>query len=445
VNILLQPHSIELLERVDLVLSSPLLGVAASLSELVRPLLGHSALVIFTEDCTGRPQKKAGDPRISDRVSIAELDTLRCSLPEGSAPLWLAGAMIGSEVRPVALWLAATGALLVLTDPEPGPESELDETPGRPGTVSEGGASEDGRETGPARSLAVIGQLWELVAAGIRRQVAAAPPAYLFDSRAASAERARVIADLTDAHATTLESLLAVLRARDARPESARQNAIDLTTKAMVRLRAVSDRDRSLSEEPVAQAFERLRDDLRPLVRFGDLDVQFIEPPLNGRALPGEVAHAGRAIVRGAVLALIDQEGVGRVRVQWDCDGSNLLIRVRDDGPGDLTTDVPSVSRLAGRVAALSGSLEVEATAGWGSEMVVTLPLDAPVAALAPAAEWGLSPREQGVLELVASGLRNRAIAEALLISENTVKFHVANLLRKVGASTRAELASLAR
>ena len=133
------------------------------------------------------------------------------------------------------------------------------------------------------------------------------------------------------------------------------------------------------------------------------------------------------------------------MRVQWDCDGSNLLIRVRDDGPGDLTTDVPSVSRLVGRVAALSGSLEVEATAGWGSEMVVTLPLDAPVAALAPAAEWGLSPREQGVLELVASGARNRAIAEVLSISENTVKFHVANLLRKVGASTRAELASLAR
>ena len=439
-NPLLQPHSIELLTRIDPVLSSPLLGVAASLSELVRPLLAHSALVIFTEDCTGRPQKKAGDHFITDRVSIAELDALRASMPEGSTPLWLADATIGSETRPVAAWLAATGALLVLTDPEPGPESEPAEASGRPGTVADGGP-----ENGPARSIAVIGQLWELVAAGIRRQVAAAPPAYLFDSRAASAERARVIADLTDAHATTLESLLAVLRARDASAEAARQNAIDVTAQAMVRLRAVSDRDRSLSEEPVAQAFERLRDDLRPLVRFGDLDVQFIEPPLNGRALPGEVAHAGRAIVRGAVLALIDQEGVGRVRVQWDCDGSNLLIRVRDDGPGDLTTDVPSVSRLAGRVAALSGSLEVEATAGWGSEMVVTLPLDAPVAALAPAAEWGLSPREQGVLELVASGARNRAIAEVLLISENTVKFHVANLLRKVGASTRAELASLAR
>ena len=87
----------------------------------------------------------------------------------------------------------------------------------------------------------------------------------------------------------------------------------------------------------------------------------------------------------------------------------------------------------------------MQATAGWGSELTVSLPLDAPLAPLTPASEWGLSPREQGVLALVASGARNKAIAAELLISENTVKFHVANLLRKVGASTRAELASLAR
>jgi len=268
---------------------------------------------------------------------------------------------------------------------------------------------------------------------------------YLRDSRAGSAERAKLIADLTDTHSTTLESLLAVLRSRDTSDAAARQIATDLAATAMVQLRAVSDRDRSISEEPVARAFERLRDDLRPLVRFGDLDVQFIEPPVNGRALPGEVAQAARAIVRGAVLALVEQTGVERVRVQWDCDGSNLLIRIRDDGPGDLTPEIPSVRQLATRITALNGSLLVDGTPGWGSEMAVTLPLDAPSTSVTPAAEWGLSPREQGVLELVALGARNRAIAEKLSISENTVKFHVANLLRKVGASTRAELASLAR
>ena len=265
------------------------------------------------------------------------------------------------------------------------------------------------------------------------------------DSRAAAAERTKVIADLTDAHSTTLESLLAILRSRDTGDAAARQQATDLAAAAMVQLRAVSDRDRVLTEEPVARAFERLRDDLRPLVRFGDLDVQFIEPPVNGRALPGEVAQAARAIVRGAVLALVEQPDVARVRVQWDCDGSNLLIRIRDDGPGALTPETPSVSQLAVRVHALNGSLTMDATPGWGSEMSVGLPLDAPTASVTAAEAWGLSPREQGVLELVASGARNRTIAETLLISENTVKFHVANLLRKVGASTRAELAALAR
>jgi len=265
------------------------------------------------------------------------------------------------------------------------------------------------------------------------------------DSRLAAAERTKIIADLTDSHATTLESLLAVLRSNSTSDVAARQVATDLAAAAMVALRAVSDLDRSLTEEPVAQAFERLRADLRPLVRFGDLDVQFIEPPVNGRALPGEVAHEGRAIVRGAVLALVEQSGVAKVRVQWDCDGSNLLIRIRDDGPGDLTPEVPSVRQLSARVVALSGELQVHATPGWGSEMSVSLPLDPPAASVVTEAAWGLSPRERDVLVLVASGARNRAIAAELLISENTVKFHVANLLRKVGASTRAELASLAR
>ena len=53
-----------------------------------------------------------------------------------------------------------------------------------------------------------------------------------------------------------------------------------------------------------------------------------------------------------------------------------------------------------------------------------------------------LTPRERDVLRLVATGVGNREIAEGLGISVNTVKYHVANLLRKHGARTRAELAA---
>ncbi len=55
-----------------------------------------------------------------------------------------------------------------------------------------------------------------------------------------------------------------------------------------------------------------------------------------------------------------------------------------------------------------------------------------------------LSPREREVLRLVARGYTNAEIARALIISENTVKTHLRRIMRKVGATNRAELAALA-
>jgi DNA-binding NarL/FixJ family response regulator len=55
-----------------------------------------------------------------------------------------------------------------------------------------------------------------------------------------------------------------------------------------------------------------------------------------------------------------------------------------------------------------------------------------------------LSARERGVLRLVAAGLSNRQIAEALSISERTVKFHVTALFNKLGADNRAQAVALA-
>lgn len=55
-----------------------------------------------------------------------------------------------------------------------------------------------------------------------------------------------------------------------------------------------------------------------------------------------------------------------------------------------------------------------------------------------------LSARERGVLRLVAAGLSNRQIAQALSISERTVKFHVAAIFNKLGAENRAQAVALA-
>ncbi len=55
-----------------------------------------------------------------------------------------------------------------------------------------------------------------------------------------------------------------------------------------------------------------------------------------------------------------------------------------------------------------------------------------------------LTPREREVLALVAEGRSNKAIAEALFVSPNTIKTHVASLLHKLHADTRVQLAALA-
>jgi len=55
-----------------------------------------------------------------------------------------------------------------------------------------------------------------------------------------------------------------------------------------------------------------------------------------------------------------------------------------------------------------------------------------------------LSPRERGVLRLVAAGQSNRQIAAALSISERTVKFHVTAIFNKLGADNRAQAVAVA-
>jgi DNA-binding NarL/FixJ family response regulator len=54
-----------------------------------------------------------------------------------------------------------------------------------------------------------------------------------------------------------------------------------------------------------------------------------------------------------------------------------------------------------------------------------------------------LTPRELEVLRMIAEGESNKRIAWRLGISEHTVKFHVASILTKMNASTRAEAVAI--
>lgn len=52
----------------------------------------------------------------------------------------------------------------------------------------------------------------------------------------------------------------------------------------------------------------------------------------------------------------------------------------------------------------------------------------------------GLSDREFMVADLVSRGLSNKEIGNQLFVTEKTVKFHLTNIYKKMGVSSRAQL-----
>jgi len=105
---------------------------------------------------------------------------------------------------------------------------------------------------------------------------------------------------------------------------------------------------------------------------------------------------------------------------------------------GVLLNEVSARQLRAALEAAATGLVVVHP-----SEVSALLP--SPAALSSPIRELPepLTPREREVLQLVSSGLGNKEIAGRLSISEHTVKFHLASILGKLGASTRTEAVSI--
>lgn len=107
-----------------------------------------------------------------------------------------------------------------------------------------------------------------------------------------------------------------------------------------------------------------------------------------------------------------------------------------------LEDAVVAAAVAAQRARSLTLALEVAIADLAATEATGALPSRVPEVKPLPAAP--LSPREKEVLALVAEGRSNKAIAETLFVSPNTVKTHVASLLTKLRVESRVQLAAIA-
>ncbi len=128
-----------------------------------------------------------------------------------------------------------------------------------------------------------------------------------------------------------------------------------------------------------------------------------------------DVLSERHPFLRVVILSAIDDPA--RVDAALRRGASAYVLKKLD--PGDL----PSIIRSAVEGAYFS------AVRGGGAE---------------PGAECGLSSKELGVLRQLARGQSNKDIARVLSISDQTVKFHLRNVYRKLGVSTRTEALRIA-
>ncbi len=122
----------------------------------------------------------------------------------------------------------------------------------------------------------------------------------------------------------------------------------------------------------------------------------------------------------GQIPAVVLAERVSGERVARALRSNIRAVLPRDAGEREIVAAVQAAA--AGLIAVLPG--DVDRVLGHGADASGGEPL---------------TPREVEVLHMIADGESNKRIAWRLGISEHTVKFHVASILTKMNASTRAE------
>jgi DNA-binding CsgD family transcriptional regulator len=153
---------------------------------------------------------------------------------------------------------------------------------------------------------------------------------------------------------------------------------------------------------------------------LGLLDLTLGQPEEAVRHFQQAAALAGRMQARPMVATSHEGQALALLALDRPGDRRQAAVLLEE---AVTTAETLGIRGLGERASALRGELAAPAARAW------------------PA---GLTGREVEVLRLIAAGRSNRAIAEALFISPNTVLRHVSNIFAKIGVTNRAEAATYA-
>ena len=138
-----------------------------------------------------------------------------------------------------------------------------------------------------------------------------------------------------------------------------------------------------------------------------------------------------------ALVAAVRRTGGHPVAMGAQADPDTVLAALRAGAAGYLTKEMPAAAWGRAVTAAARGETSVpRSITALLVDYVRSHSAATPLAALMPS-EQRLTRRELAVLESVARGNTNRAVAAELSISVETVRSHVSHILAKLGTPTR--------
>jgi DNA-binding NarL/FixJ family response regulator len=128
------------------------------------------------------------------------------------------------------------------------------------------------------------------------------------------------------------------------------------------------------------------------------------------------------------VRALVADDRVGAVAIYtWTLSGASRAAAHRAGARGLIGKALPA-GELVDALVGVAGGEFVDTGGFRGSSDGEW-----------PGSQWGLTGRESEVLALLATGLPNGAIGDALFVTDNTVRTHLKAVFRKLGVTSRSQ------